>query len=156
MEGTWTTPELDMALDEGYRIIKIHDVYHWEETSVYDKETAGGGLFAQYVNTFLKLKQESSDYPAWAKSEADREKYRRDYLENEQIQLDPANIRKNPGLRALSKLCLNSFWGKFGQRTTMGKTTIVREPAEFYGLLADQTKTITDWTIMKGDAMLFQ
>ena len=30
---------------------------------------------------------------------------------------DPTKIQKNPGLRTLAKMMLNSMWGKFGQRT---------------------------------------
>jgi hypothetical protein len=45
--------------------------------------------------------------------ENDRWNYIRDYHEKEGILLDYNNI-KNPGLRALAKLMLNSFWGKFG------------------------------------------
>lgn len=37
-----------------------------------------------------------------------------DYYDKEGILLDFDNIRKNPGLRQLAKLMLNSFWGKFG------------------------------------------
>jgi len=29
----------------------------------------------------------------------------------EHIQLDPNKIEKNPGLRSIAKLMLNSFWG---------------------------------------------
>jgi hypothetical protein len=31
----------------------------------------------------------------------------------EGIQLDPDKIEHNPGMRALSKLMLNSFWGMY-------------------------------------------
>ncbi|KAJ8018923.1 hypothetical protein HOLleu_42815 [Holothuria leucospilota] len=36
--------------------------------------------------------------------------------------LDPEKITYNPGLRALAKLMLNSFWGKSGKRSDMEKT----------------------------------
>jgi hypothetical protein len=52
-------------------------------------------------------------------SENDKWSYIRDYHEKEGILLDYNNIKKNPGLRALAKLMLNSFWGKFGQRSNM-------------------------------------
>jgi len=31
------------------------------------------------------------------------------------IVLDKLDIKQNSGLRSVAKLCLNSFWGKFGQ-----------------------------------------
>ena len=41
--------------------------------------------------------------------------------------MDPCKIECNPGLRALSKLLLNSLWGKFAQRfiQTDAKTNVV-------------------------------
>ena len=32
------------------------------------------------------------------------------------IDLNPEDIKPNPGKRAVAKICLNSLWGKFGQR----------------------------------------
>ena len=40
--------------------------------------------------------------------EEDKQQYVQRYLEHEGVQLE--NIEKNPGLRSLSKLMLNSFW----------------------------------------------
>ena len=40
--------------------------------------------------------------------------------------LDKDCIHKNPGLRSLSKLALNSFYGKFGQRTNMKKNNVCK------------------------------
>ena len=36
---------------------------------------------------------------------------------HEGILLRHENIKKNPGLRAVAKLCLNSLWGRFAMRT---------------------------------------
>lgn len=105
--GTWCSPEVQKALEKGYKLLKIYEVYHWQESSEYNPETKSGGLFAAYVNTFLKFKQESSDWPEWCVTDESKEKYINDYFQKEGIQLDPAYIKKNPGLRALAKLCLN-------------------------------------------------
>ena len=40
-------------------------------------------------------------------------------------------LRKNPGLRGVSKLALNSFYGKFGQRTNMRKTKVIKDVGSF-------------------------
>ena len=42
-------------------------------------------------------------------------------------------------MRAISKLCLNSLWGKFGQRNNMKKTEYVTAPAAFYKILLDDS-----------------
>ena len=54
-EGTWCTPELYCAMDRGYEILAVREVHHFESSRV--------GLFADYVNTFLKSKQEASGWP---------------------------------------------------------------------------------------------
>ena len=37
----------------------------------------------------------------------------------------------NDGLRSIAKLCLNSVWGKFGQRSNMSQTKYITEVSEF-------------------------
>ena len=55
VQGTWCSVELERALEKGYRILQMHEVWHFPETS--------DALFKDYVDTFLKIKQESSGYP---------------------------------------------------------------------------------------------
>ena len=59
LRGTWCTPELVKAVEKGYTLIKIHEVWH------FPPEQRQTGLFADYVNTWLKLKQESAGWPSW-------------------------------------------------------------------------------------------
>ena len=113
MTGTCCTPELQTAVRLGYRVLKIYEVYHWKDTTQYDAETKEGGLFASYINTFLKYKQEASVPRDWIKTPKDAKEYIDWYFEKEGVSLDGEKIEKNPGMRALAKLCLNSFWGKF-------------------------------------------
>ena len=58
MEGTWVIDEVRLAVDRGYKISEIMEVYEYEVTR-YDSNTGEGGLFADY-DTFLKLKTEAS------------------------------------------------------------------------------------------------
>ncbi len=53
-----------------------------------------------------------SGYPKDCVTPEQRQIYVAEYLEHEGIELDPEKITHNPGLRALAKLMLNSFWGK--------------------------------------------
>ena len=62
--GTWCTPELQKAVDLGYQILKIHEVWHFSENQ--RKE----GLFADYVNKWLKNKTEASGWPKKCTTEA--------------------------------------------------------------------------------------
>jgi len=45
-----------LAVQKGYRILEIHEVYEYNVTR-YDPETREGGLFAGYIDTFLNLRQ---------------------------------------------------------------------------------------------------
>ena len=56
---TRCTPELQMAVTKGYKIIHIHEVWHFPE------EQQKKGLFADYVNTWLKIKEEASVWPEY-------------------------------------------------------------------------------------------
>ena len=109
LTGTWCTPELKKAVELGYEIQYIYEVWHFPQVQE--------GLFRDYVNTWLKIKQEASGWPDWVgNDETKRQQYIQDYYQNEGIQLDYDKIEYNPGLRALAKMMLNSMWGKFGQR----------------------------------------
>jgi hypothetical protein len=88
----------------------------WEyNVTCFDKGSNTGVLFAEYVDMFLKLKQESSGYPSCVQSEADKERYIEEYRRAEGITLDKASISKNAGQRTLAKLKLNSMWDKWAQ-----------------------------------------
>jgi len=75
------------------------DVIEFWEYSVtcFDKGTNSGGLFAEYVDMILKLKQESSGYSSWVQSELDKDIYIEDYRHAEGIRLDKASVSKNSG-----------------------------------------------------------
>ena len=108
LRGTWCTPELEKALEVGYTLIKIHEVWHFPNRRT--------GLFKAYVDTWLKIKQESAGWPRWCVDETTKNQFLQAYKEHEGIELDPARMVKNPGRKATAKLMLNSFWGKFGER----------------------------------------
>ena len=107
LTGTWVSDEIKKAVEKGYEIEEIYEVWHFENVSQYDPLLRQGGVFTEYVNTFLKIKQEASGWPDWCKTEEDRQKYTEDYFEKEGIRLDAKNINCNPGLRQLAKLMLN-------------------------------------------------
>lgn len=91
--GTWCTPEIDMAILKGYTILKIYEVYHFNDSSQYDTVSCTGGLFTPFVNTFLKIKQEASGFPAECNTEESRWKYIKDYREKEGINLEYDKIK---------------------------------------------------------------
>ena len=58
LRGTWCTPELVKAVKKGYTLVKIHEDWH------FPPEQHRTGLFADYVNTWFKLKQEYAGWPS--------------------------------------------------------------------------------------------
>ena len=122
--GTFTTIEVEKALEKGYKILEIHEVWHFENT--------WNSLFSEYVNYFLRLKQESSGFPEWVRTLEDQERYIDEYNNHEGILLRKDKILKNPGLRAFAKLCLNSLWGHFAMRTDRVITAFITDPLQFY------------------------
>ena len=103
MTGTWCTPELQKAMEKGYEIIKIHEVWHFPEKNRCQ------GLFSEYVNTWLKLKQESAGWPAGVETREQKAEYLQRYEQHESIKLEPDKIAVNPGRKSIAKLLLNRW-----------------------------------------------
>jgi hypothetical protein len=110
---------------------------------------------------------QASGFPPECDTDEKKGQYIADYAAKEGIQLDPRQSVKNPGLRALAKLMLNSFWGKFpwlltkikkqvfvknlsflvgkfAQRPNMTKVKIISDPAEYFDLLSSDQINVTD------------
>ena len=92
--GTWCTPEINRAINEGYKILKIYEVWHFPNYSQYDILTKTGGIFTEYINLFLKGKQESSGFPSNVVTLEDKLKYQQEYYNKEGVFLDIDKIEK--------------------------------------------------------------
>lgn len=147
LRGTWCTPEIQQALSKGYTLVKIHEVWHFPPTQ------QKRGLFANYVNTWLKLKQESGGWPGWCTTDQQKEEYLRRYREKEGIDLDPQHIRKNPGRKATAKLMLNSFWGKFGERQNKPQTEAITSPAKLFDKLTNSALNVQQLRMCTDDLL---
>ena len=99
MSVTWCTPELQKAVELGFRIVKIHEVWH------FPKDQRKEGLFTPYVNTWLKHKTEASEWPDHCDTQEKKDQFAKDFGARERIKLE--NIEKNPGRKQLAKLMLN-------------------------------------------------
>ena len=55
LKGTWASVELFAALDVGYKLVSVSEVWHFEKTS--------SNLFKQYVDTFLAMKHQAKGLP---------------------------------------------------------------------------------------------
>eukprot|EP00854_Cymbomonas_tetramitiformis_P012452 gene12452-14714_t len=138
MTGTWCSEELKLAVNKGYKIIKIHHVVHWEKKSK--------DIFVDYINLFMKLKQQADGYPKTfktiegkvieIKTEDDKDLYIKSYFEIEGILLDKEKIEKNSGLRSVCKLFLNNLWGRYTMRENKRQSKFLNY-FEVYDILTD-------------------
>ena len=134
-------------MEKGYTLVKIHEVWH------FSPEQRRTGLFKDYVNTWLKLKQESAGWPSWCQTVEQKRDYILRYQEWEGIRLDIASIAKNPGRKATAKLMLNSFWGKFGERVNKPTTVTVKDPAHLFSLISDADVDLTTLHLCTDDIL---
>lgn len=149
LTATWTMDEIREAVNNGYRVVEMFEI--WE----YDVKTfEQGGLFTEFIDTFLKMKQEASGYPDWCRDDQDKKNYVDDYFEHEGIRLDPAKIKKNLGLRSVAKIMLVSFWGKLGQRPNQARTSIIRDPQALFSLLTTPSVQVNTIQTINDEAVL--
>jgi len=139
--GYWTRWRL--ALEKGYRILEIYEVYVYQVTQ-YKRETGEGGLFVGYINNFLKIIAKASGYPSRVRSPEDEEKFIESFEQSEGIRLDRDSIKFNAAKRGLAKLCLNSMWGKLTERYDRTQTTTITERRELYRFLATPDIEVTN------------
>ncbi|KAK3916407.1 putative DNA polymerase [Frankliniella fusca] len=90
----------------------------------------------------MALKIQASGWPEGCDSEKAKEDYMADVLKYDGIIIDPTKVTKNPALRQLSKLMLNSFWGKFGEKTLRPKTEFVYNYGELMQMIIDPRKIV--------------
>ena len=143
LTSTWCTPELVKAVELGYQVKYIYEVWHFDETCE--------GLFADYVNTWLKIKQEASGWPKDDMTEEEKQSYIEQYFLHEGIQLEYDKIEKNPGLRTLAKLMLNSMWGKFGQRLNKTQIQAFDDPHAFHCFLDTDALDVRHVSVINDD-----
>ena len=95
-------------------------------------------MWKDYVRKFMKIKMESSKMTFGPDcTYKSVEEFKQKQFDRLGIKL--GKIEFNPGRRAIAKLCLNSLWGKFGQRTNMKQTKYVTELKEYYKIVLDDT-----------------
>ena len=127
LTGTWCTPELEKAVSLGYVILPVHEIWHFTDSRV--------GLFAEYIITWLKIKQEASGWLASCITPEQRRTYVDAYEAHKGIRLDVPHIEHNRGRRTLAKTMNNSMWGKFGQQENKTQMVEFVEPQPFHTFL---------------------
>jgi hypothetical protein len=144
IEGTWVTEEVKEAINQGYKMIKMFSIWHYDEKETYDPDLKKGGLFTGYINKFLKMKTEASGFPSHVATEEQKRTYVTNYYLHEGVQLDINNIKPNSGMKAISKLFLNSLWGRFGLNSNKTQQKLITEISDLYNLFLDDQFVVQD------------
>ncbi|KAK3926575.1 putative DNA polymerase [Frankliniella fusca] len=143
LTGSWCSPELQLAIQEkGYELLAVHEVLQYPDTMEFDPETGRDGLLSAYVRCFMALKIESSGWPPHCETNEQKKEFVTDVLKNDGIVINPENMLRRPALRVLSKLILNSFGGKFGERPLRPKTELIYEYTDLLKLATDHNKKV--------------
>ena len=82
IQGTWRSVELVKALEKGYRIFQMHEVWHFSRKT--------DSLFKDYMDTFAKIQLEASGYPRDCVTEEQKQPYVEEIFEHDGIRLDRA------------------------------------------------------------------
>lgn len=135
MEGCWGTEELYLAMQNGYIVEEIYELYYWDERNYSNLH------FSAYVNYFFQLKQEAEGWKKLGGSsenpspEEQAELVERLYEQNGNLaRIRPHKVKKNAVLRSLAKLYLNSLWGKFAQKSSKTQHSTIYGTQQFLAL----------------------
>jgi len=130
-------------------VSNVQEVWHY-------KDKKSGILFADYINTHLKIKNEASGKPDGIETDEQLNQFIQDFYRHEGVLLEKEKIAKNPGRRQLAKLCLNSLWGRLGMKENKTKTEYVSDPKRFYELLLSGKYHVTSFDPFNEKVMCVQ
>ncbi|KAF4514037.1 UNVERIFIED_CONTAM: hypothetical protein B566_EDAN018733 [Ephemera danica] len=150
--GCFVSEELKLAVRKNYKIVRMFEAWHFSST-VYDKKSKSGGLFSSYIDTFFKLKCESSGFPPDVKTTEQKKAFINEYEIREGIKLDESKMEFNAGRRALTKMLATCLWGKLSQRNNLKQFEIVQEPRRMEEMLDDTTIEISGVLPVDEDTM---
>ena len=138
MTGSWGTQELELAIRQGYVVEEIFEVYHWTQDERSDT------LLRGYIAFFMQMKQEAEGWKKLGGSSEDPSEEEKDilvertYLQSgELVRIRKELVKKNPVKRQMSKLFLNSLWGKFCQKKQVDSFTTIHSYQQFAELWFD-------------------
>ena len=110
-------------------------------------------LSTGYVDTCLKMKQESSGQPSHVHTPEELQNYIDHYKAHEGIRMEPVKIVKNAARHSLAKLMLNLFWSKFGEQLNKSAVESVTVPHELFEYLNNSLMVIHAIGIFSEDVL---
>ncbi|KAK3917051.1 DNA polymerase [Frankliniella fusca] len=139
LKGVWPVPEVRKALQLGYIILKVEEVWHYPHTMQYDVKTGEEGLFSKFITHWMRKKIEASGWPSHCSTEEAKEEFIEGNKKLLGITVDPAAMKKNASLRHLYKGILNSAWGKACERPERAHVVMVKTYSQLISFVSDDT-----------------
>ena len=133
--STWTTMEFYKAMERGYKVIRMIQVWHYDNLR--------NDLFGEYIKIWLKLKTQASGWPPGVNTLEEKKQYIEDFARREGVLLNFEDMEANPALRQIAKLFLNTLWGKFAQQRNLPQTEIVTDYGRYMQIINDPTVEVT-------------
>lgn len=112
--GTWTTPELELAVSQGYKILESYESWHFTQSKQYKKSDDPNipsemGLFGGFITNFLHLKTMASGPPRPNMTPAELQTFCDEFTARFNVPLNPTLLEFNAVQRSTTKLILNSI-----------------------------------------------
>lgn len=163
--GTYTTPELERAQKHGYKILEVYGVMHWEPSqrevgplrnfvnALMKVKFESEGVFKAGAVMDDWFRAEGIPFTSrkdtWAALSDERKMdFCRYYSEVLQVMNRGIGVPSaeglfeqqegNPGMLRISKLLLNSCWGKVGQRPFQTETRIISNQCDLMKMALDE------------------
>jgi uncharacterized C2H2 Zn-finger protein len=150
--GTFVGCELQQALEFGYCLLDVYEVYAWEGEEAHSRE-----MFAGFLKEAVRMKVTSSGYPKNVDTLEKQTGFLRSYREhpnvNMRIDIQLSDMKPNPTLKTTGKFLVNSFWGFFARSEQVTKFEYIKNFAELSKIIFDSQREITEID-MVGDDML--
>lgn len=153
IEGTYVSLEVYTAVNMGYKILKIYEVWDYPERSQHDSVNKSGGLFTDYQNNAMKKKVESSGWPEKVNTESEKKAYIDEFYAVEGIKLEEKNIIKNGGRRQIAKLMANNQWGYLGMNTNKPQFKIINHLDEWLDIINDDKVLVNNISFVNDNLM---
>lgn len=112
LHGEWHIDEIKLAIEQGYKLIKIHSAIHHERTRT--------DIFTDYMEVLTAFKTQASGFPD--EYIGREEEFIDEYLKKTGTLLNKEDIIKNPGLKEIAKSLTTSLWGYLSRDDDYGKT----------------------------------
>jgi len=144
--STCTSIELAEALDNGYRVTRYFRALHYEKWD--DK------LFKEYVSEFMSMKIHASGFPEGIDTIEEENKFMEECEGKFGIHLEREKMLPDKAMRYISKLMLNSLWGRFSLRNTLNKSHITDSPNEVHEFLRNKSIEVNSLDKLTEDTIL--